>query len=372
MHSLVRAGIIFAVVCFLASCRSVTALETIEIDQYKTETLEGFDLERGQVLADIMMCSTCHTYLSTKDGLQIFNDDVRLSGGIKIVSPPDGVFYSSNITPDEETGIGNWKVSDIKRAITKGIGKEGNGLRVMPYQFYSRITEEDLNSLVGYLRNLPPIRHRIPDNESLSAIDKIVAGFRFVIPFIEGPSQDWFYGDAGNLAEVADHSPKKPYSPSPKSIEPLIIDPIETTPEIEKGKYLVTIAACAFCHTPVTIRGQSKALAFAGGFKVVDPICGTIYSRNITSDKETGIGDWSKEEVADAIRHGISRDGRRLCSVVMPWPAYSNLTNSDTMAIAAYLKALPPIKHKVLKSDEMDKPLMPIQKFIVGDHKISF
>jgi mono/diheme cytochrome c family protein len=118
--------------------------------------------------------------------------------------------------------------------------------------------------------------------------------------------------------------------------------------QVERGKFLVNIIPCADCHTPGTFLGKpdmSRYLAGSDvGFEV--PGLGIFYGSNLTPDKETGLGNWSKEQIATAIRAGKRPDGRMLAPS-MPVATFKNLSQADALAIAAYLKSLPPIKNKV-------------------------
>ncbi|MCH7695795.1 MAG: c-type cytochrome [Proteobacteria bacterium] len=328
------------------------------------------NIENGEYLADIMLCTTCHSPMSLEHGSQRYHATLRLAGGTKIVTPPDGTFYAKNITPDVETAIGSWNFGEIARAFTQGIGKNGNGLRVMPYQYYDHLTNEDLNALIAYLQSIPPIYHKIPENEPMSLGAKIIAGLKLILPFVDNPSQDFYYGDFGKFSNDADATENNFYL-AVKSEQALIVAPLKITPEIERGRYLVTISACAFCHTPVGMLGrQSIHLALAGGFKIVDPKCGSIYSKNITPDKETGLGDWNDEQIANAIRAGISKDGRLLCATAMPWQAYAKFSDADINAIIAYLRAIPPKSHKIPLNEPPTGEQPPIQRFFVGDEGV--
>ncbi len=120
-------------------------------------------------------------------------------------------------------------------------------------------------------------------------------------------------------------------------------------PKVERGKYLVTIMACNDCHTPGTFYGAPDFERFLSGSELgwVGP-WGVVYAANLTSDPETGLGQWKPEQIAMAIRSGNRPDGRQLAPA-MPWLNYSNLTEDDALAIAAYLKTLKPVKHAVPK-----------------------
>ncbi|MBB4015878.1 mono/diheme cytochrome c family protein [Chelatococcus caeni] len=118
--------------------------------------------------------------------------------------------------------------------------------------------------------------------------------------------------------------------------------------EVARGKYLVTIGGCNDCHTPGYLFGSPDMSRFLGGSDVGFEIPGegVFVGRNITPDNETGIGSWTKEQIVTAIQTGERPDGRILAPI-MPWHAFANLTPDDAMAIAAYLKSLPPVSHEV-------------------------
>jgi mono/diheme cytochrome c family protein len=118
--------------------------------------------------------------------------------------------------------------------------------------------------------------------------------------------------------------------------------------QVARGKYLVDIIPCTDCHTPGHFLGKPDMKRYLGGsdvgFEV--PGLGAFYGSNITPDKETGIGSWTKEQIATAITNGTRPDGRILAPP-MPVASFKSLTHTDALAIAAYLMSLPPIKNKV-------------------------
>ena len=118
--------------------------------------------------------------------------------------------------------------------------------------------------------------------------------------------------------------------------------------QIERGKYLVRLAACTDCHTPGSFLGKPDMTQFLGGSDVgfAIPNLGVFVGRNLTPDKETGLGSWTREQIVTAIMTGKRRDGRELAPI-MPWQAYAKLAPSDATAIAAYLQSLPAVKHAV-------------------------
>ena len=119
-------------------------------------------------------------------------------------------------------------------------------------------------------------------------------------------------------------------------------------PQVERGKYLVTITGCNDCHTPGALLGKPDFSRTLGGSDVGFgvPGVGTFVGQNLTPDKDTGLGNWTAEQIVAAITKGERPDGRKLFPV-MPWPALASLTADDVQAIVAYLKSLPPVKNAV-------------------------
>jgi mono/diheme cytochrome c family protein len=118
--------------------------------------------------------------------------------------------------------------------------------------------------------------------------------------------------------------------------------------QVARGKYLVTLAGCNDCHTPGGLFGKpdtSRVLAGSEvGFEIPD--LGVFPGRNLTPDKETGLGNWSTPQIVTALQTGMRPDGRKLAPI-MPYEAFASLKKADALAIAAYLKSLPPIANKV-------------------------
>jgi mono/diheme cytochrome c family protein len=117
---------------------------------------------------------------------------------------------------------------------------------------------------------------------------------------------------------------------------------------VERGRYLVTIMGCTDCHTPGYLLGMPDTMRFLGGSQVgfEMPGLGVFHGPNLTPDPETGLGNWSEQQIVTAITTGMRPDGRMLAPI-MPWMNYANLMPDDAMAIAAYLKTLPPVVNRV-------------------------
>jgi mono/diheme cytochrome c family protein len=118
--------------------------------------------------------------------------------------------------------------------------------------------------------------------------------------------------------------------------------------DVARGKYMVSLMGCTDCHTPGHFLGKEDASRFLGGSEVgfAIPGLGVFYGPNLTSDKDTGLGNWTEAQIITALTTGKRPDGRMLAPS-MPWRGFANLTKADAEAIAAYLKSLPPIKNKV-------------------------
>jgi mono/diheme cytochrome c family protein len=119
-------------------------------------------------------------------------------------------------------------------------------------------------------------------------------------------------------------------------------------PQVERGKYLVELGGCSDCHTPGHFLGHADIAQYLGGSDVgfAIPGHGVFAGPNLTPDKATGLGEWTAQQIATAITTGVRPDGRVLVPV-MPWPSFAHLTKFDALAIAVYLKSLPPVSHKV-------------------------
>jgi mono/diheme cytochrome c family protein len=117
---------------------------------------------------------------------------------------------------------------------------------------------------------------------------------------------------------------------------------------VKRGQYLVTFGGCNDCHTPGYFLGKPDTKRYLGGSDVgfYLPGLGTFYGRNLTPDKQTGLGNWSATQIVTALQTGKRPDGRVLAPV-MPWRAFARLTKADAYAIAAYLKSLPPVDNQV-------------------------
>jgi len=117
---------------------------------------------------------------------------------------------------------------------------------------------------------------------------------------------------------------------------------------VERGKYLVTTLGCGLCHSPLREDGSAiEELALAGGQRWDLYPFDNVVSYNLTSDKETGLGDWTDEQIRTFVTKGVRRDGTRMIPFPMPWPAFAHLKEGDLNSIIAYLRTLPPVYNKI-------------------------
>ena len=156
------------------------------------------------------------------------------------------------------------------------------------------------------------------------------------------------YNPLDDYKEVTPATAMSAPEPGPASLE------ATNGERLQHGRYLVELLGCANCHTDGALIGEAKpSMKLAGsrvGIAYTNPLenehPGVVFPSNLTPDPETGIGAWSDIEVMKMIRSGIDRHGRRKLSV-MPWPAYSIISDDDALSIVMYLRSLEPIRHQV-------------------------
>ncbi len=216
---------------------------------------------------------------------------------------PGGV--AANLTPDRETGTGNWTDDMLARAIREGVRHDGHLIdpTIMPYEFYHSMSDEDLASIIVYLRSIPPIRNALPARK---ISDDIVAPYAIPI-----------------------------YAPVPQ--------PDVSTP-VKRGAYLVQLGACQWCHT---LRDENRrslpGLEFGGGDLPASPVA-LSSSANLTPDP-SGISYYDEAQFLKTMRTG--KVGARKISSIMPWWFFGQMNDDDLKAIFAYLRTLKPVHHRV-------------------------
>jgi mono/diheme cytochrome c family protein len=259
------------------------------------------EASQGAYLANAAGCEDCHT--DRGRGGQPY------AGG-RALATPFGTFYSPNITPDPETGIGRWSDEQFLRALRDGVRPDGaNYFPVFPYPSFTKIADADARAIKAYLFSLPAVR------QANRAHD---ISFPISWRFLQNGWKLLFFNPS-------------PFRPAPERSE-----------THNRGAYLVTaLAHCGECHTPRNWFGAMEPDRFLAGNP--DGPDGKSVP-NITPDPETGIGNWSGEDIATLLKTGQTPEfdfvGGAMGEVVRNT---SRLDDADRRAIAVYLKSLPPI-----------------------------
>ena len=232
---------------------------------------------------------------------------------------PFGTAYSTNITQDKETALGAWTDQQILDAMIKGIRRDGSRiLPVMPYEKYSGMAQEDLKALIAFMRTLKPVKKSTPELKTWVPFMRRVGTFVYLQLF-------------GRFATSPLQAPKAGR---------------------ERGRYLVDhVSLCGDCHTPRNSLGVPKqSLYLAGASQDIGPLGEAV--PNITPDTDTGIGRWKLEEIAELLLTGTKPDFdnvQGLMDEVIQGTThgYKDMTREDALAIADYLKSIPPIKNRI-------------------------
>ncbi|MBB4574873.1 cytochrome c [Rhizobium lentis] len=256
------------------------------------------DAERGRLVFAASGCASCHASPGQPDRLKL--------GGDLALASPYGSFRVPNISPDPQAGIGSWSVADLANALIAGVSPSGQHYYpVFPYASYTGMTFDDVRDLYAYLHTLRPVAER-PQPHDIDPMFRIrrFVGFWKLLFFHEGRPEGNAIGD----------------------------------PMHDRGTYLVeALGHCAECHSSRNIFGAIKPKTrFAGGVSSE----GVGFNPNITPE---GIGSWSEQEIAEMLRSGRTPDhgyvGWSMADVV---ENTSELPESDRIAMARYLKSLPP------------------------------
>ncbi len=254
-------------------------------------------ISKGEYLARAGDCVACHTQPG----------EPEFAGG-RAMATPFGNLYVPNITPDDETGIGQWTADEFYRMMRTGVSRDGSLLYpAMPFASYTKVTREDSDAIYSYLMSVPPVKLQNRKHELRFPFNKreLLIGWR-ALYFKEGE-----------------------YVPDPKQ-----------SAQWNRGAYLVEgLGHCAMCHTAINkLGGSSEAQAFEGGMIPNQD----WYAPSLTSNREAGLGNWSLKEITDLLQVGVSHRGTvygPMAEVV--YNSLQYLSDEDVEAMAVYLKALP-------------------------------
>jgi mono/diheme cytochrome c family protein len=261
-----------------------------------TDPQKFAQIEKGRYLATVADCAGCHT---------IPERGKPFAGG-RAIETPFGDIISANITPDRETGIGNWSDDDFDKAVRKGIRSDGSRLYpAMPYTAYTKMSRDDVMAIRAYLNTVAPVHTETPPN---------------LLPFpLNIRAGMWVW----NLLYFTEGEFKS--------------DP-QKSAEWNRGAFLVQGPGhCGACHT-------SKS--FLGGDKTSEYLRGSYlqgwFAPNITNDQRRGLGGWSVDDIATYLKNGHNRitaaTGPMAEEITL---ASSHMTDGDLKAIATYLKSVP-------------------------------
>ena len=261
-------------------------------------------LQRGSYLVNtIAACGRCHTPRDTQ-GKPIAS--LALAGGFEFDDGVLGHVVGPNITPDRETGIGDWSEVQIITALRYGVRPDGSIIGApMPVDAYREMSDDDLAAIAKYLHTMKPIRHR-------------VGRTRYLTP------------------------------PAPHDLTPVHYAAPLREDRLAYGAYLAApVGHCYGCHTVLRQDKSSldRRFLYAGGREMADygNVTQKTITRNITSDPQDGIGSWTDAEIKRAVTAGIRPDGSRLTQT-MPSHWYAKVAPADLDALVAFLRTIKPTK----------------------------
>ncbi len=336
MKAFLKWGAVCAVVLVILIAIAVSATigwRPILGPKARATTSRKFDtspvrLARGRYLVtSVSGCFACHSERDWKSHGAPVTAGLEGAGEIMPFPGLPGQVVAPNLTSDLETGIGGWSDDELARAIREGIGRDGRALfPMMPYENFRHMSDEDLASVIVFLRTLPPVRHQLPRTE-------IIFPVKYLIRSAPQPVTQPVYSDAATSSDPA-----------------------------KRGAYLVTIAGCRDCHTP-RVQGQPVAgMDLAGGTELTGP-WGTVASANLTPD-DSGIKYYDESLFLQTIRTGYVR--ARELKPIMPYWHYAGMTDDDLKAIFAYLRTVKAVRHRVDNSEAVSQCKLCRQKHGAG------
>jgi mono/diheme cytochrome c family protein len=326
---------VFVVAVLLATAITATiGWRPILGPKYRSATNRKFEstpqrLARGRYLmTSVSGCFGCHSEHDWKSHGAPVVPGTEGAGEVMPLPEVPGTVVAPNITSDVETGVGGWSDDELARAIREGVDRNGRTLfPMMPYERYRTMADEDLASIIVYMRTIPPIRRQLAQSEIIFPVKYLVRS-----------------------------------APEPVT-QPVSSDAAQSTNPVIRGAYLLNIAGCADCHTP-DVRGVPVAgMDFAGGAPRNGP-WGTVSAANITPD-DSGIKYYDEALFIQTMRTGYVR--ARELKPIMPYWIFGQMTDNDLKAVFAYLRTLKPVHHRVDNSETATLCKLCRQKHGAGD-----
>ncbi len=294
-------GLVALVLVLMLGAKVLSPVSSLQGEVANDEVL----VQRGEYLAKAADCIACHTAPNGQ----------AFAGGLAMPIPFLGQVYTSNITPDVQTGLGQWTLADFDRAVRHGISKNNQPLYpAMPYVSYAKISDDDIKALFTYFRyEVEPVKQEQPNSDIAWPLN------------MRWPLQYW------NLL----FAPDKPYQSK-----------ADKTPLWNRGAYLVQgLAHCGTCHTPRGLLMQEVALDETGQGYLGGAMLGGWQAYNITPAANAGIGRWSEEQLIQYFRSGnvanLAQAAGPMGEAVMH--SFSQLTTDDLTAIATYIRTIPAV-----------------------------
>ena len=313
LRKLLRILGILVLVLVVGGAAFVTSRQHLTFDAAYPKVAASTDsaiIERGHyIVRNAAPCASCHGDPYQREA-NLAGRDVPLVGGVVFDIPP-GKFYTRNLTPDPETGLGNVADSAIARALRFGVGHDGRAL--LPFMEMQGLADDDLEAVVSYLKSQPPVRNPIPPHH-WTVLGRVIRATLLANP-------------VGPATTPPTHAPRGT--------------------SVETGRYLVeSVSLCWACHTQRSqMTGALTGPRFSGTTGFIDEAdLGRTWSPpNITSDPETGrLAQMTEDQFVARFRQG-----RIIPGSPMPWQAFSRLHEEDLRSIYQYLKSVPPVKNDV-------------------------
>lgn len=359
--------------------------------------ITGEPAQRGEYLVRTGMCAKCHTPVDAAGIYQTSTLD--LAGGMRIEAGAHGIFFSANLTPDIETGLGERSEAQIAAAIQTGHTRARRlNYWAMPWQVYGVLAPGDALAIAAYLKTLPPVRNAIPDPLYYGWLETVTRKLLYPWPTVpperlvhasgnfgrlqggaaeRGSTQTWLQRAQWCLLLIAAvawllarrHARTEQTHGGASITAALLLflgaagvafvdgypalGPLPPGPII--GSFAQAIPAVSGDDSARALDERGRYLfavsscAFchagdgSGGNKVNWSGFGTVWSTNLTAHAD-GLAAWSDADILRALRSGVRRDGRQMHWQAMPWDFYSNYREEELRSLVAYVRGLPPLE----------------------------